>query len=188
MPFPFNQHPWPVDVVRDVGQLFDGLSADLPHDPAPPWGPLLLHDYKPFQSNFPGHLFTLQPLSSASPAEWEYLNFLAPWLRQLLPPRALWVRWWGRVGQRRTRGRGLAFSLCPCCRSTDWKSQRGLSAGGYHSSSAALLSRSLCRQVCLPWGKLVFTKVHSDNLACSTGNQVNRHHWKQARGSHLLRS
>lgn len=81
----------------------------FPRDPAPPWGPLLLHDYKPFQSNFPGQLFTLQPLSSASPAELEYLNFLAPWLRQLLPPRGLWVRLWGQVGQRRTRGRGLAL-------------------------------------------------------------------------------
>lgn len=58
MPFPFNQHPWPRDVVRDVGQLFDGLSADLPYDPAPPWGPLLFHDYKPLRSNFPGNPFT----------------------------------------------------------------------------------------------------------------------------------
>lgn len=40
---------------------------------------------------------------------------------------------------------------------------------GYRSSSAALLSTSLRRQVCLPWVKLVFTKVHSDDLACSTG-------------------
>lgn len=43
-----------MDIVRDVGQLFDGLSVDLPHDPFPPCGPLLLHDYRLLQSNFLG--------------------------------------------------------------------------------------------------------------------------------------
>lgn len=48
----------------------------------------------------------LQPLSSTSPAEWEYLNFFATWLHQLhqlLPLEHLWV--W-------VRQCGLAFSLC----------------------------------------------------------------------------